>query len=61
MSVTYYCPLLKGTITEGRCLDINYENIRMKKPDEIISIGTTFNYTLDEIREKCEICPNNPL
>jgi len=61
MSVTYYCPLLKGTITEGRCLDINFENNKMKKPDEILSIGIIFDYSLDEIKDTCEKCPNNPL
>jgi hypothetical protein len=61
MNLTYYCALLKGKIAEGRCLDINYENNNIKKPDEIISIGITFSYTLDEIRETCDKCPNNPL
>lgn len=61
MNRTYFCPLLKGLIEEGRCLDINYENIKMKKPDETLSIGSIFKYTLDEMNEICEECLNNPL
>lgn len=47
-------------INEGKCLDINFENIMIKKTDETLLIGSKYDYSLNQIRETCENCANNP-
>lgn len=61
MSEKYYCPLLNRIIEEGLCIDINYENEKIMKEDELKAIKKMLNKTNAEIKEICHKCKNYPL
>lgn len=57
----YYCPILNKIIEEGLCVDINYENEKIMKEDELKAIKKILNKTNEEIKTICRNCPNYPL
>ena len=59
--VCWYCPLLKRKIAEGLCLDINYQLLRLCKPDVLTDAQRETGKTTEEISSICEACPNQPL
>ncbi|WP_339061233.1 hypothetical protein [Tepidibacillus marianensis] len=61
MSEKYYCPLLNRIIEEGLCIDINYENEKIVKEDELKAIKKILNKTNEEIKEICQNCKHYPL
>lgn len=61
MTKKYYCPLLEKEISEGKCLDINYELTKAKKEEELKVLRKILKKTSDEIEKVCEKCSNNPL
>lgn len=61
MSERYYCPLLKKIIEEGLCVDINYENEKIMKEDELKAIKKMLKKTNAEIKETCQNCKHYPL
>ncbi len=61
MSEKYHCPLLSRIIEEGLCIDINYENEKIMKEDELKLIKKMLNKTNTEIKEICRNCKHYPL
>ena len=61
MSDKYYCPLLNKDISEGKCLDINYELIKAKTEEYLPDIRRIRNNDNAEIEEICKNCPHYPL
>ena len=61
MSTKYYCPLLNKDISEGNCLDINYELIKAKTEEYLPSIREIKKNDNFEIEKVCKNCPNYPL
>lgn len=57
----YYCPLLNKVIEEGLCVDINYENEKIMKEDELKAIKKILNKTNEDIKAICRNCSNYPL
>jgi hypothetical protein len=57
----WYCPLLKRTIEEGRCYDINVERLGYFKPDTLADAQRRTGLTVEEVSAVCEACPNLPL
>ncbi len=60
-SGSWYCPLYEKDISEGLCLDINYERLGYFKDDTIKGIIKQLRKTKDEINCTCDCCPNMPL
>mgnify|MGYP000062232123 CR=1 FL=1 len=61
MSKKYYCPLLNREIEEGLCIDINYENEKIMKEDELKAIKKMLKKTNEEIKVICKNCKHYPL
>ncbi|MBL0318616.1 MAG: hypothetical protein IPP74_04915 [Alphaproteobacteria bacterium] len=57
----WLCPLLKKEINEGTCLDINYQRLELFKKDILKDIMKEKRYTLSDVNNTCENCPNLPL
>jgi len=58
-SGSWYCPLLKKCISEGMCLEINYERLKLFKTDHLKKLKKTM--TLNKINHTCKSCPNLPI
>ncbi|VTR98002.1 unnamed protein product [Tuwongella immobilis] len=58
---TWYCPLYAKQISEGLCLDINYERLGYFKGATIAEVTEETHRREPEISQTCESCPNQPL
>jgi len=61
MTNKYCCPLLNKKIEEGKCLEINYELIKVKKEEYLIDIRKILKKTDEQIEKICNTCTNYPL
>ena len=59
--VSWYCPLLKGDISDGLCLDINSQRLGWFKPDVLTAAQQKSGKTVEELSSICEACPHQPL
>jgi ribosomal protein S1 len=56
-----YCNLLAKIIEKGLCVDINYENEKIMKEDELKAIKKALKKSNEEIKVICENCQYYPL
>ena len=52
----YFCVLLKKNISYSECYEINMENIKAVKPENIKIISRQKIMTFDEIYKTCNNC-----
>lgn len=57
----WFCPLFKKEISEGLCIDINYERLEYFKGETLKDIMKQIHKNKGEINCICENCPNMPL
>ena len=57
----WLCPLYKKKISEGLCLDINYERLEYFKGDTVKNMMKQLHKNKSEIDCICEKCSNMPL
>lgn len=57
----WYCPLLRASIAEGYCLDINYQRIGLFAPDVLADAMQRTSLNVEQVSEICMRCPNQPL
>ena len=57
---SWYCPLYKRDIAEGKCLDINYERLGYMDGGCLREVAKLTGKAKAEIDETCEACPSFP-
>jgi len=58
---SWYCPLYKKDIQEGKCLEINYEQLGLLNAGNMKEVRALTHLTDEEICDTCLNCPNQPL
>lgn len=59
---SWYCPIHKKVISEGLCLEINYERLGYFKGANLEDIKNHTKFkTREEINNQCENCANLPI
>lgn len=53
----WFCPLYKKEISEGLCLDINYERLEYFKSEVLKGTMKQLQKSREEINHTCEHCP----
>jgi hypothetical protein len=48
-------------IAEGYCLDVNYQRLRLFKPEVLLEVQRETGHSVEEISAVCEACPHQPL
>ncbi|AHF11240.1 hypothetical protein DEHRE_02270 [Dehalobacter restrictus DSM 9455] len=61
MKNKYFCPIFQREIDNGKCLDINFEIEKIKKPEEIILIKRILGFNESKIKCICMSCKNYPM
>lgn len=61
MSGFWFCPLFNKEISEGLCLDINYERSGYFKGETLKNTMKQLQKSKEDINLTCESCPNMPL
>lgn len=57
----WFCPLYEKEISEGLCIDINYERLEYFKGETLKDTMKQLHKSKKEINCICENCPNMPL
>jgi hypothetical protein len=60
-NMEWYCPLYKKNISEGKCLDINYERLEYMDSGCLLEATKLTGKTKEQIDRTCEVCPNLPI
>ncbi len=57
---SWYCPLYKRTIAEGKCLDINFERLGYVRGEYLRELFRLTGKAKEAVDLKCQSCPNCP-